>query len=172
MGFEDERYTNSLPQRKQSYQIFSTRERKGFKLVAKRTEARPFLTHREGGRGRGCEGRDRPRKRGRKGKEEEEGTTHPTFRISADPPFREKHIPLFLNTEHEAKQSAWIAARVPPCHAFEQQDAGGMESRCSGVSAPTLHSPPWKDVKDYLCYLPGKRQDILLKDEWKMSTKS
>ena len=106
MGFEDERYTNSLPQRKQSYQIFSTRERKGFKLVAKRTEARPFLTHREGGRGRGCEGRDRPRKRGRKGKEEEEGTTHPTFRISADPPFREKHIPLFLNTEHEAKQSA------------------------------------------------------------------
>lgn len=50
-----ERYTNGLPQRKRRYQIFSTRERKGFKLVARRTEARPFLTPR-GGPGSGERG--------------------------------------------------------------------------------------------------------------------
>ena len=50
MGFVVERYTNGLPQRKRRYQIFSTRERKGFKLVARRTEVRPFLTPREGAR--------------------------------------------------------------------------------------------------------------------------
>lgn len=56
----------------------------------------------------------------------------PSFRISIDPPSREKHIPLFLNMEHEAKQSARTAARVLPRHALKQRDAGRMESRCSG----------------------------------------
>lgn len=46
----------------------------------------------------------------------------------------------------------------------------GMESRCS-PSAPILHAPPCKDVKDYLCYLSGRSRDISLKgwmkDEYK-----
>lgn len=106
MGFVDERYTNSLPQRKRCYQIFSTRERKGFKLAARRTEARPFLTHRVGGRGVEAKGRAQTQKEGEKGKGGERRSTHLAFRISTEPPSREKHMPLFLNTEHEATQSA------------------------------------------------------------------
>ena len=92
--------------------------------------------------------------------------------VRIDPPSREKHTPLFLNTEHEAKQSACTAAWVPPHCASKQRDAGRMESRCSGGVLQLFTLLPWKDVKDYLCYLPGKRRDVFLRGEWKMSTKS
>lgn len=133
MGFVVERYTNGLPQRKRRYQIFSTRERKGFKLVARRTEVRPFLTPREGARvgERGWRKRQ-IQKEGKKGKGGGRRSNCLACRISIDPPSREKHTPLFLNTEHEAKQSACTAAWVPPHSASKQRDAGRMESRCSG----------------------------------------
>lgn len=45
-----------------------------------------------------------------------------------------------------------------------------MESRCSRVSTPAVHSP-WKDVTDYLCYRLWKEQRRSLKgwmkDEYK-----
>lgn len=113
------RYINSCPQRRQSYQIFFHEGEKGFKLAARETEAKPFLTPTEWtGWGRK---EHIPRKRGRMGKEEQTYTraSFPlALRTSIDPPSRKKHTPLFLNTEHEAKQSTRVAAGVPPCHAL------------------------------------------------------
>lgn len=152
---------------------------KGFKLVARRPEARPFLTSRGGGK----EAREEhtPRKSRRK-KQEKGGASVNTCHLFLSA--RNRHRPSFQGEARPSfpKYGTWSTTERRSRLSRSQGPSllcvtaarfrGGIKSRYSGLSAPTFHSPPWKDVKDYLCYLSGKSRDILLKDEWKMSTKN
>lgn len=157
MGFEEERYTNSLPQRKQCYQIFSTRERKGFKLVAKRTEARPFLTHREGGRGRGCEGRDRPRRRERRKKGQPsnlQNKRRPSFQGKAHPSFSK-----YWTWSKTERLNCSQGPSLPHIRAARRRGNGKQMQwrKCSNISLSSLKRcqglfvlSPWKTPRHSL----------------------
>lgn len=104
------------------------RARTGSELVARRTEARPFLPHWEWGGRKGAPERVcTSRKGGRQGKEEGRRGAHLALARSGclGPPCREKHSPEhFQNAAHEVKQGAGIAAGGPPRRARKQRDAG------------------------------------------------